>query len=97
MSYQRGANPLGLIFVDKPEGDLGLAWFDDVLAAAPDQGRAPVFVRDRDQRDVLDEVDVEEIVGKSILEVENKLTVALLNTDREVRSGRRSHSTKSRK
>jgi hypothetical protein len=46
MSQQRGANPVGLIFVDEPERDLGLAWFDDVIAAA-DQGRAPVLVRDR--------------------------------------------------
>ncbi len=63
MPYQRGANPLALIFVDKPEGDLGLARFDDDIAAAADQGRAPVVVRDRDQRDMFDEVDVEEIVG----------------------------------
>src|SRR5208282_6766181 len=63
MPYQRGANPLALIFVDKPEGDLGLARFDDVIAAAADQGRAPVFVRDSDQSDMLDEVDVEEIVS----------------------------------
>ncbi len=63
MPYQRGANPLALIFVDKPEGDLGLARFDDDIAAAADQGRAPVFVRDRNQRDMLDEVYVEKIVG----------------------------------
>src|SRR5271165_1024786 len=63
VSQQRGADPLALIFVDKPEGDLGLAWFDDVIAAAADQGRAPVFVRDRNQRDMLDEVYVEKIVG----------------------------------
>ncbi len=63
MSQERGANPLGPIFVDEREDNLGLAGLDDDVAAAADQGRAPVFIRDRDQRDMLNEVDVEEIVG----------------------------------
>ena len=63
MPYQCGANTPGLIVVDQREGGLGLAGLNDDVAAAADQGRAPVFIRDRDQSDVLDEVDVKEKVG----------------------------------
>src|SRR5271165_6909239 len=63
MPYQCGADPLALIFVDEPEGEFGLAGLDDNIAAAADQRGAPAFVGDSDQRDMPDEVDVEEIVG----------------------------------
>jgi hypothetical protein len=67
MLHRRGVDPFGLIFVDEREDNLGLAGLDDKVAPAADQGRGPVFVRDRDRdrdpRDVLDEADVEKIVG----------------------------------
>lgn len=63
MPHQCGANPPGLIVVNQREGRLGLAGLNNDVAAASDQGRVPVFIHDRDQCDLLDEVDVEEIVG----------------------------------
>ena len=63
MPHQCGANTPGLIVVDQREGCLGLAGLNNDVAAAANQGRAPVFIRDCDQCDLLDEVDVKEIVG----------------------------------
>jgi hypothetical protein len=66
MSYQHRTNSLGLIFVDKRRR-LGLAWFDDVVAAAHDQGRVPFFVRDRDQRDMLDKAQTYRRVCSNVM------------------------------
>src|SRR5271166_4406909 len=63
MAHQRGTDPLGLIVIDDAERRLGLARLHDDIARAADDHRPAVFIGDRHQRDVFDEVDVEEMVG----------------------------------
>ena len=60
MMHEGRAETLPLILIDHGESDLGLSrLYDDVTSAARDH--APTgFVHDRDQCDVIDEVDVQE-------------------------------------
>src|SRR5262249_40705121 len=60
MTHEGRAETLPLMLIDHRESDLGLSRLhDDVTGAARDHWPA-VFVNDCDQRDVIDEVDVQE-------------------------------------
>ena len=62
MMHEGRAETLPLILIDHGESDLGLSRLrDDVACAARDHWHA-LFVDDCDQRDVIDEIDAQEIV-----------------------------------
>src|SRR5262245_38638426 len=68
MMHEGRAETLPLILIDHGESDLGLArLYDNVTCAARDHWRA-LFVDDCDQRDVIDEIDAQEIVDFRLCE-----------------------------
>jgi hypothetical protein len=60
MMHECGTDTLSLVCVDYGESHFGLSrLYDDVTSAARDRGPT-AFVQDCDQRDVIDEVDIQE-------------------------------------
>src|SRR5580704_4647970 len=60
MPCQHRANPLSLISIDHDKSDFSLAWFGHDVAAAADDLMG-IAVDRGDQRDLIDEVDMEAI------------------------------------
>src|SRR5262245_60888482 len=68
MMHEGCAETLPLILIDHGESDLRLSrLYDNVTSAARDHWRA-LFVDDCDQRDVIDEIDAQEIVDFRLCE-----------------------------
>ena len=68
MTHQCPADATPLIFVDHGKGDLGLPGLHDNVTSAARYYRAPPFIYQRNQRHVLDEIDVHEERGFFICE-----------------------------
>ncbi len=60
MSYQRGADPLSLVFVNQGESYLSSSGLNDDVATTPHDDRSSAFFCDDDQGYMADKVDVRE-------------------------------------
>src|SRR5271166_612600 len=69
MAHQRRADAPAVIRIDDRERDLRDARLHDDIATAADDRRPAVFVGYRHQRDMFDEIDIEEVVGLLLREL----------------------------
>ena len=60
MAQQCGADGLSLVLIDNSKREFGLSGLHDDIAPAADDRGPPSFLNDRDQRDMIDEVDIDE-------------------------------------
>src|SRR5207249_1414224 len=60
MPHQMPAETLSLISIDNDEGDLCLAGLHDDVASTADNGEASVLVSQRDEGDMIAEIDLHE-------------------------------------
>ncbi len=61
MAHQRPADSLSLIFIDHRKSDFCFPWFMDDIASATDKNRLTIFFNYRDQSNVVDKVNIQEI------------------------------------